>query len=124
MENTWSTTIIAAAIEVHRHLGPGLLESAYETALARELTLREIAFSRQVCLPVEYKGVHLDDAYRIDLLVGDCVVVEIKAVKQLLPVHEIQLLTYLRFSGRRLGLLLNFHAATMKSGIKRIANGL
>ena len=113
-----------AAIEVHRHLGPGLLESAYETALAHELTLRGMAVRRQVLLPVSYKGLSLDDGYRIDLLVEECVLVEVKAIAALAPIHESQLLTYLKFSDKRLGLLLNFHCPTMKDGTRRVVHRL
>jgi GxxExxY protein len=119
-EDEYSRIIIGAAIEVHRQLGPGLLESAYEVAPAHELSLREIHVARQVTLPAVYKGIALDDCYRIDLLVADRVIVEVKAVKQLSSLHEVQLLTYLKFSGKKLGLLMNFHAATMKGGTKRI----
>src|SRR5579885_1572199 len=100
--------VIGAAIEVHRSFGPGLLESAYERCLCRELELRGIVFRQQVSLPVEYKGLRLEEAYRIDLLVADVVVVELKCVDQLHPVHEAQLLTYLRLSGKKVGLLINF----------------
>lgn len=114
--------IIAAAIEVHRALGPGLLESAYEECLCHELHLRNIAFRRQVDLPVEYKNVHLDCGYRLDLVVDEKVVVELKAMEGIQPVHEAQLLTYLRLSGIRVGLLLNFGAPALRRGgiIRRI----
>ncbi len=112
--------VIGAAIEVHRVLGPGLLESAYEQCLCHELSLTGRSFERQVELPVVYKGVRLDCGYRMDLVVEDQVVVEIKTVDKLAPVHEAQLLTYLRLSGKRVGLLLNFHAAAMSRGIKRM----
>ncbi len=111
--------IIGAAIEVHRILGPGLLESAYEECLCDELTLRKLSFQRQVELPVEYKGVRLDCGYRIDLIVEDKVVVELKCAEKVTPVHEAQLLTYLRLSGRTVGLLINFHVPALKDGIKR-----
>src|SRR5436853_1849049 len=104
--NDLSSTIIGAAIEVHRALGPGLLESAYEECLARELTLREVPFVKQLPLPVEYKGVRVDCAYRVDLLVRSKVAVEIKAVAALDPIHEAQLLTYMRLGEWRLGLLI------------------
>ena len=123
-ENEVATAVIGAAIEVHRHLGPGLLESAYELALTHELRLRGVPVLRQVTLPVTYKGVELDEAYRIDLVVCDLVLVEVKAVEALTMVHQAQLLTYLRLSGRRLGLLLNFHVDLMRNGVKRIALGL
>jgi GxxExxY protein len=114
--------IIAAAIEVHRALGPGLLESAYEECLCHELHLRNIAFRRQVDLPVKYKNVHLDCGYRLDLVVDEKVVVELKAMEGIQPVHEAQLLTYLRLSGLRVGLLLNFGAPALRRGgiIRRI----
>ena len=114
--------IIGAAIEVHRTLGPGLLESAYEECLARELTLRRIPFERQKPLPLVYKDVKLDCGYRIDLLVGSRVVVELKAVEALAPVHDAVVLTYLRLSDCRIGLLINFHTAVLKDGIRRLAN--
>ena len=111
--------IIAAAIEVHRHLGPGLLESAYEQCLCRELQLRNLSFKRQIDLPVEYKGIKLDCGYRIDLIVNNEVVVELKAIEKILPVHEAQLLSYLRLSGLHIGLLINFCVAALKDGIVR-----
>ncbi|HTS13499.1 MAG TPA: GxxExxY protein [Candidatus Limnocylindrales bacterium] len=112
--------IIGAAIEVHRTLGPGLLESAYEECLAREFVIRKIPFARQKPIPLAYKDVHLDCGYRIDLLVADRVVVEIKAVESLAPIHDAILLTYLRLSGCTLGLLINFHAVVLRSGIRRL----
>ena len=111
--------IIAAAIEVHRHLGPGLLESAYEECLCREFQLRSIPFHRQIPLPVDYKGVKLDCGYRIDLLVNDEVVLELKAIEKIHPVHEAQLLSYLRLSNKRVGLLINFCVPVLKEGIVR-----
>ncbi|MBI3909745.1 MAG: GxxExxY protein [Armatimonadetes bacterium] len=111
--------ILGAAIEVHRALGPGLLESAYEECLCHELALRGISVERQVPLPVRYKGVLLDCAYRMDLVVEDAVVVELKCVEAILPVHEAQLLTYLRLSGKRVGLVVNFHEPVLKDGIVR-----
>jgi hypothetical protein len=112
--------VIGAAIEVHRALGPGLLESAYEKCLCRELWLRHISFVRQLPLPVEYKGVQLDCAYRLDFLVASSVVVEIKAVTALEPIHEAQLLTYMKLGGWSLGLLINFNVPVLKSGIRRM----
>jgi len=112
--------IIGAAIEVHRVLGPGLLESAYEECLCRELSLRRVAFLRQYPLPVDYKGVRLECGYRVDLLVADSVVVEVKAVERLLPVHEAQLLSYLKLGGWKLGLLINFNVPLLKQGVKRM----
>jgi GxxExxY protein len=114
--------VIGAAIEVHRHLGPGLLESAYEICLCYELSQMSLQFERQVHLPVAYKGVKLDCGYRMDILVEDSVVVEIKTVDTLLPVHAAQLLTYLKLSGKAVGLLLNFNEPVLKRGIRRIAN--
>lgn len=116
--------IIGAAIEVHRAIGPGLLESAYEECLARELTLREIPFQRQVPLPIVYKGVQLDCGYRIDLLVAEQVVVEIKAVSDIETIHEAQLLTYLKLGGWKIGLLINFNVTLLKAGIRRRVLGL
>ena len=112
--------VIAAAIDVHRALGPGLLESAYEECLARELSLREVPFVRQLALPVEYKGLKLDCAYRIDFLVRSHVVVELKATTAIDPIHEAQLLTYMRLGQWKLGLLINFNVPVLKLGIKRL----
>jgi len=117
--NKITETIIGAAIEVHRALGPGLLESAYEECLCRELSLREIPFERQRPLPLEYKGAKLDCGYRLDLLVAESVVVEIKAVAAIEPIHEAQLLTYLKLGGWKLGLLMNFNVPVLKDGIHR-----
>ncbi len=117
--NTLSNEIINAAIEVHKSLGPGLLESAYETCLCHELSLRKIPFDRQYPVPVNYKGVNLDAGYRLDILVDDLVIVEIKAIKKLEPIHEAQLLTYLRLTNKWLGLLINFNVPILKQGIKR-----
>jgi GxxExxY protein len=119
-EKELTSQIIGAAIEVHRALGPGLLESAYQACLARELSLREIPFAQQTELPVEYKGVSLECGYRLDFLVAEKVVVELKAVDELHPVHEAQLLTYLKLTGCRVGLLINFNVAVLKTGIKRM----
>lgn len=121
--NLLSKQIIGAAIEVHRALGPGLLESAYETCLCHELTLRNIPFERQLQLPVEYKGVKLDAGYRIDILVDKLVIVELKAIDSLAPIHEAQLLTYLKLTHLWLGLLVNFNVPILKHGIKRMVNG-
>ena len=122
--NILSGEVIGAAIEVHRLLGPGLLESAYELALERELGLRGVRVERQKPVALEYKGVDLGDGFRIDLLVDGCLIVEIKAVDHLLPIHEAQLLTYLRLTAVRLGLLINFNEKTIKEGVKRVANHL
>ena len=116
--------IISAAIEVHRYLGPGLLESAYEECLCRELDRMGINFERQVALPIDYKGYRIDSGYRLDLVVDHRVVVELKAVRQLEKIHEAQLLTYLKMTGLNLGLLLNFNVVLFKDGIKRLVNGL
>jgi GxxExxY protein len=112
--------IIGFAIEVHRQLGPGLLESAYEECLCYELKDHAIPFRRQVPLPVVYKGVRLDCGYRLDVLVHDQVIVELKTVERLMPIHEAQMLTYLKLSGVRTGLLLNFNSAVLKDGLRRI----
>lgn len=111
--------IIGAAIEVHRTLGPGLLESAYEECLCHELQERGVSFRRQVALPVVYKKVKLDCGYRLDVVVQETVVVEVKAVERVLPIHHAQLLTYLRLSGKRVGLLINFNTETLTRGIVR-----
>jgi len=108
--------IIGAVIEVHHALGPGLLESAYEECLCREFNLRGLTFQRQVQLPVEYKGVKLDCGYRLDLIVQDDVVLELKCVEHTLPVHEAQLLTYLKLTGKHVGIIINFNVATLVRG--------
>jgi GxxExxY protein len=115
-------TIIGGAIAVHRGIGPGLLESAYEECLCFELSDAGLGFERQVQLPVSYRGVKLDCGYRMDIVVEDRVIVEVKTVERFAAVHEAQLLSYLKMSGRRVGLLLNFHVAILKNGIKRIVN--
>jgi GxxExxY protein len=122
--NSISAEIIDAAIEVHRALGPGLLESAYSTCLAYELRERGFLVETQVALPVVYKGIRLDVGYRLDMVVDSSVIVETKAIAKLIPVHDAQLLTYLRLSNRRLGLILNFHESKLVDGLKRIVNGL
>jgi len=114
--------IIAALIEVHRHLGPGLLESAYELAFCHELNLRGIPFERQIPIPVNYKGVNLDAAFRLDVLVADTVIVELKAVAEISPIFEAQIISHLRLLGKPLGYLANFHVKLMKNGIHRFAN--
>src|SRR5580698_8454565 len=114
--------IIGAAIEVHRRLGPGLLESAYEACLTYELQQAGIQVERQKPLPVIYREVKLDCGYRIDLVVEDEIIVEIKAVEKLLPIHEAQLLSYLRLAKKKVGLLMNFHVPVIKNGVKRIVN--
>ena len=117
--NRISRAVIGAAIEVHRQLGPGLLESAYEACLEFELTAQGHGVEKQKPLPVTYKGTPIDCLYRLDLVVGGLVVVEIKAVENLLPVHQAQILSYLKLSGLPLGLLINFHGATLKEGVRR-----
>jgi len=112
--------IIGAAIEIHRLLGPGLLKSAYEECMAHELTLRSIPCERQKALPLVYKAVKLDCGYRADLIVGGRVVVELKAVESPAPIHEAVVLTYLRMSGCKIGLLINFNVPVLKDGIKRL----
>ena len=112
--------ILGGAIEVHRALGPGLLESAYEECLCHELALRGLAFKRQVELPLTYKGVTLDCGYRLDLVVEDSVILELKCVEEILPIHEAQLLTYLRLSGKKIGLLINFNVPVLRDGIVRM----
>lgn len=115
-----SHAVIGAAIEVHRALGPGLLESAYEACLCHELQLLRIPFRRQVEVPVSYKGLSIDCAYRLDLLVDNALVVEVKAIEKTLPIHEAQLLTYLRLTSIHRGLILNFHVPVLRDGIKRM----
>jgi GxxExxY protein len=112
--------VIGFAIEVHRQLGPGLLESAYEECLSYELRQSGLDFRRQVPLPVVYKTIRLDCGYRIDIVVEDKVVLELKTVERLIPVHDAQLLTYLKLSGMRIGLLLNFNSPVLKDGIRRM----
>ncbi len=119
-ERKLTEEIIGAAIEVHRFLGPGLLETAYQACMERELDLRKIRFEKQKSLPIEYKGVKLDCEYRIDLLVENKIVVELKTVEALASVHEAQLLTYIRLTGCKLGLLINFNVPVLKNGIKRM----
>jgi GxxExxY protein len=114
--------IIGAAIEVHRRLGPGLLESAYEACLAFELRNLGLKVEQQKPLPVLYKEVKLDCGYRMDLVVADAVLVEIKAVERLIPIHDAQLLSYLRLTNLHVGLLINFHVRLLKNGVKRIVN--
>ena len=121
-EKDLTSQIIGAAIEVHRALGPGLLESAYQTCLAREFSLRGLHFEQEKPLPVEYKGTKLDCGYRVDFLVDDKVVVELKSVDAIHKIHEAQLLTYLKLMERKVGLLINFNIALLKDGIKRISN--
>jgi GxxExxY protein len=117
--NDLTREIIGSAIEVHRSLGPGLLESAYRKCLQRELFLRGIPYRREWPLPLVYKGIELKDAYRVDIVVANQVVVETKTVASLAPIHEAQLLTYLRLGGWKVGLLINFNVELLKSGIRR-----
>ncbi|MEK6209611.1 MAG: GxxExxY protein [Pseudomonadota bacterium] len=124
MDNKLSGEIIGAAIEVHRILGPGLLESLYEEALVMELEERKIKVTRQVEVPVQYKGQLLKNLLRLDLLVGDLIVVEVKSVERILPVHEAQLLGYLRMTRKQLGLLINFNSAVLSKSVRRIINQL
>ncbi len=121
--NKLTQTIIGAAIEVHRTLGPGLLESAYEECLCKELTLQQISFERQRPLPLEYKGVKLECGYRLDLLVADTVVLEVKSVDAIIPIHEAQLLTYMKLGGWKVGLLINFNVPVLKQGVRRLVLG-
>ena len=120
--NGLTEKIIGAAIEVHKTLGPGLLESAYEGCLAHEFSLANISFERQVLLPVAYKSLRLDCGYRLDFLVEKMVVLELKAMEGLQPIHEAQLLTYLRLGGWPIGLLINFNVPVLKKGIKRLVH--
>ena len=120
--NLITEKVIGASIEVHKGLGPGLLESAYERCLCYELSLAGLKFERQVPLPLVYKDVKLESGYIMDLVVEDLLVVELKAVERLMPIHEAQLLSYLKLAKKRIGLLLNFHVPVLKDGIKRIRN--
>ena len=122
--NKLSSKIIGAAIEVHKNLGPGLLESAYEKCLCHELKLRGLSFGNQKPLPVVYKGVDIDCGYRMDLVVEDTIILELKSCDTIEPIHKAQLLTYLKLTGLNLGLLFNFNVPIMRDGITRIANNL
>lgn len=117
--NDISKNIIGAAIDVHKVLGPGLLESAYEECLCHEFTLRNVQFTRQYEIPVQYKGVNLDCGYRLDLMVENKIVVELKSVEKLMPIHDSQLLSYLKLSNCSVGLLINFNVPILKQGIRR-----
>jgi GxxExxY protein len=121
IEEELTEKIVGAAIEVHRELGPGLLESAYAACLAHELRLRGLQIRTEVPLPVVYKGVRLDCGYRIDIIVEERVLLELKTVERIIPVHEAQLLTYLKLSNIKVGLLMNFHSQVLKNAIKRMA---
>jgi len=118
--NKLTGEVIGSAIEVHKHLGPGLLESAYEECLCFELDQKHIGYHRQKPLPVEYKTVKLDCGYRLDLLIPDQLIIELKACDAVLPIHEAQLLTYLKLTGIKTGLLINFNVSLLKEGIKRL----
>jgi GxxExxY protein len=120
--NQITGVVIGAAIDVHRALGPGLLESAYHECLRHELYLRGMPFANEYPLPVQYKGVALDCSYRLDLLVDEQVVVELKAVETVLPIHEAQLITYLKLGNWPVGLLINFNVELLKNGVKRLTN--
>ncbi|MCK5371469.1 MAG: GxxExxY protein, partial [Cyclobacteriaceae bacterium] len=120
--NKLSKIILDSSIEVHRNLGPGLLESVYEVCLCKELNLRDINLQRQVSLPVEYKNEKLDADFRIDVLVENEIIIELKAVEFLLPVHEAQLLTYLKLADKKLGFLINFNVPKLVEGFKRRVN--
>jgi GxxExxY protein len=122
--NDISSAIIGAAVEVHRALGPGLLESIYEEALVVELSSRTLPFKRRVEVPLTYKGTLLNSRLRMDLLVADAIIVEVKSVEAILKIHEAQLLSYLRLADRRLGLLINFNVSRLLGGVRRIANHL
>ena len=115
-----SNKVIGCALEVHRNLGPGLLESTYEQCLAHELKIANILFKLQCPLPVEYKGIKLDCGYRIDVLISDSIIVELKSVDKVLPIHQAQLLTYMKLAGISIGLLINFNVKYLKDGIKRM----
>jgi GxxExxY protein len=117
-----ATKVVDAAFKVHQELGPGLLESAYEACLAHELTKRGLTVEKQKAQPVFYDGISIDVGYRMDLLVNDCVVIELKAVEKIIPIHLAQLMTYLKLSDKPLGFLINFNTTYFKSSIKRIAN--
>jgi GxxExxY protein len=123
-ENTLSNLIIGAAIEVHKHLGPGLLESAYEECLAYELTELHLSFERQMPIPVLYKGRHINCGFRCDIIVDNQVIVELKAVDMLAAIHDAQVITYLKLTGCKLGLLLNFNVPRMNTGIRRLVMNL
>lgn len=123
-ENQIADGIVDAAFRVHRHFGPGLLESAYEACLAHELMSMGFDVQRQVALPLVYRDIKLDAGYRLDLWVDRTVIIEVKAVEEIHPVHMAQMLTYLKFTGNRLGLIINFHSALLKNGMRRVVNNL
>jgi GxxExxY protein len=122
--NRISGEVVDAAVAIHSELGPGLLESVYEVTLAHELRQRGFRIDRQVPVPIEYRGIRFDEGYRLDIVVNDLVIVEVKSIEGVSPVHKKQLLTYLRLTRRPLGLLLNFNVNLMKEGISRVANGI
>jgi GxxExxY protein len=122
--NKLSSRIIGAAIEVHKALGPGLLESAYEECLCHELSMGGLSLARQKHLAVRYKGINLDCGYRLDVVVEDAIILELKSCEKIEPIHKAQLLTYLKLSGFKLGLLFNFNVTLMREGIVRIVNEL
>ncbi len=117
-----TSAVISAAIEVHKHLGPGLLESAYEECLCHEFAQQGLLFQRQVPLPINYKGVQLDCGYRLDIVVNDELPLELKAAAKILPVHQAQMLTYLKLKNYRRGLIINFNVSILKDGVKRMVN--
>jgi len=119
-----ATTVVDASVQVHRTLGPGLLESTYQACLAHELRKRGVGVECEVALPVHYDGIEIEAGYRIDMLIEDLIIVENKAVQTILPIHEAQLLTYLKLSGRKLGFLINWNVPRIKDGIKRMVNHL
>ncbi|MBM2840325.1 MAG: hypothetical protein HW412_853 [Bacteroidetes bacterium] len=121
--NDLTNRVIGAAIEVHRELGPGLLESVYEHCLAKELRIRRLRFEQQVQLPVHYKGEMLDKGFFVDMIVEDELLLELKAMEAIAPIHEAQLLSYLRMANKKLGLLINFNVVLLKDGIRRVING-
>ncbi len=116
----WSNKVIGCALEVHRHLGPGLLESVYSKCLAYEMKLQGVSFIREARLPVIYKEITLEEGYRIDFLVEDELIIELKSVEEILPVYQAQLLSYMKLSGKKTGLILNFNVQLLKDGIKRM----
>ena len=123
-ENQIAAAVVDAAFKIHTTLGPGLLESVYESTLEYELRKRGLSVRRQISLPVYYEGLKLELGYRVDLIVGDKVIIEIKSIEALAPIHKRQLLTYLRLANMRLGLLINFNVERIKDGIQRVVNGL
>jgi GxxExxY protein len=123
-ENEVARVIVDASYKIHKSLGPGLLESVYEAVLARELESRGLRVQRQAPVPISWEGMHFEEGFRADLIVEDLVIVEVKSIEKLAPVHGKQLLTYLRLTGKRLGVLLNFGEELIRDGIKRVVNGL